>query len=99
MIKFKDAISKTYTHEFTDKKGIVHKLEACCYSDDDSILDCPATWNVTDEARSDLEVRTHGSDEEFEMGTELDILAEKIVADYDGLNIYFSFADQVFYQA
>ena len=48
---YKEASSeKVYSVSFT-VDGVVHHLEAQCYTDDESIMDLPATWDVTDGAR------------------------------------------------
>lgn len=53
---YKEASSeKVYSVSFT-VDGVVHHLEAQCYTDDESIMDLPATWDVTDRAHADIDL-------------------------------------------
>ena len=96
---YKEASSeKVYSVSFT-VDGVAHHLEAQCYTDDESIMDLPATWDVTDRARGDMMVDSRGHREEMMFDTAFCELAEEIKKDFPGLEICFDYADQAFVQA
>jgi len=93
-------MGKKYAHTFIDYNGIEHNLVAECYTDDDEVKEWNARWDVTDSARSDGEVRTHGVKEEMEMGTHLSVLSDLIKKDYPSIKrLGFDYAEQAFIQS